>query len=614
MKKLLYRPGVALIAALLAIALAPCFAFADTPSATPEPTAPVPVDATADDYDDYDYEYDPDKPWLYYEMTEEEYYEEFEPWRLTGQTEEEYWDEYWQNQQKEWRASTLSSFGFTETDITNIAVNGKALNFEGAKPVVRNGVTMIPARAVFEALGADVSYDGKTKTVTIAANGVSVSLTAGSPTVPIEEDGQSPEYSHTSELIEAKIPFIDNATFYVPLRQAAESLGFDVYWDNYYKVAAIIDKDGLIAEIDAQFTVLNALIQSEFDKFVAGLSSNETERTDVNFTAALSARYDPDYYYDDEYTDSTESGAKAEGTIKMLSNGNGIDVTGDASLEIDGFEELLGEIDKDPELKAVFDDLKKGVPFDFILNYTDAAMYLHLPILSHIDPRFDRNTWLSSLAEDYDLYSDIQMMAEIMEEGLEDGDITLGNLLYMVFFDYDYTYTPDFDKVDSLRRSARVLAPFIGDAYMEKNGDTYTISLNRLELFNVFRKLSNEEDMYIPGIYDYAEFLAGIPVANYKLEIKEKDGAPVSTELVVNVKVKTDEYYSDSGSIEFHYNLTADSEARKATVDYSIAAEYLGPIESGEISIHADAASAPTDETPRTEPPARAKVISIEDL
>jgi hypothetical protein len=272
----------------------------------------------------------------------------------------------------------------------------------------------------------------------------------------------------------------------------------------------------------------------------------------------------------------------------------------------------LGEIDQDPELKAVFDDLKKGVPFDFILNYTDAAMYLHLPILSHIDPRFDRNTWLSSFAEDYDLYSDIQRLAEIIEEGLEDGDITLGNLIYMSVF--DSYYVAGFDRVEYLLGAARVLAPFLGDEYMEKNGDTYTISLNRLELFNIFKKLSDNYGMYIPNIYNYAEFSASVPVANYKLAITEKDGAPDSIELVINAKVKQDDYYGDDASVEFHYNLTAESEARKTNVDYSIAAENYGPIESGEISIHADAVSAPTDGTPRTEPPARAKIISVEDL
>jgi hypothetical protein len=612
MKKLLYRPGIALIAALLAVALAPCFAFADTTGATPEPTAPV--EAAADDYDDY--EYDPDKPWLYYEMTEEEYYEEFEPWRFTGQTEEEYWEEYWDNQEKEWREATLSSFGFTETDIINIAVNGKALNFEGAKPIVRNGVTMIPARPVFEALGADVSYDGKTKVLTIDTDNASARLTAGVATIVNTINDRAGAGSEFNMAATDETPFIEKSTFYVPLRQAAESLGFDVYWDSYYKVVTIIDKDVLIAEIDAQFTVFNALIQSELGKIATGLASDKTDRTDVNFTATLDARYNPDYYYDDERGNVTEHSAKAEGKFKILSNKNGFDVTGDVGLEINGFEEILGEIDQDPELKAVFDDLKKGVPFDFILNYTDAAMYLHLPILAHADPRFDRNTWLSSQAEDYGLSVDFQEMAELIEESIENGGLTLGNLLYLSNRNYaSYAiYAPYFDRISPLLTVSRILAPFLGDEYMEKNGNTYTISLNRLELFNIFRKLSNEEDMYILDVSDYTEFSASVPVANYKLEIKEKDGAPASLELVINTKIKMDDYYGDDGSVEFHYSLTSESEAGKTNVDYSISAENYGPIESGEFSVHADAVSAPTDETPRTEPPARAKIISIDDL
>jgi hypothetical protein len=625
MKKLVYRSRAALIAALLAVALTPCFVFADATGAEPEPTAPADTEASDDydyDYDDYDYDYDdydydyadydydPDRPWLYYEMTEEEYYEEFEPWRLTGQTEEEYWNEYRKNQEKERRESALTEFGFTDTNIINVSANGRPLNFEGAKLIVRNGVTMIPAREVFEALGADVSYDGKTKKTRVSANGASIVFAAGDSTVLAENN----DGTEVGILLGAdETPFIDSASAssYVPIRQLASSLGFRVFWNSDYKVVEIVDREGLVAEIDAQFTVINALIQSDIDKYAARLASDETERTDVNFTAELLARYDPDSYYG-ERANVTENGAKTEGKLKILSGGSGIDTVGSASLEINGFEEFLGELDQDPEIKAILDDLKKGVPFDILFDYADTALYLHLPILSRVDPRLDNSAWISFIPEDYVLFTESLAMTEQI---IEDGEFTVGNLLYESVFNFDVW---GLNRIDSLRIATRALAPFFGDAYMEKSGDVHTISMNRLELFNIFRQLSKNQEKYnIMGVdvYDYAEFTANIPVANYKLKITEKDGVPVSIELAVNVKVKTDDYYSDDdGYIEFHCALTSESETRKATADYSIAAENYGPLESGELSLHIDAVSAPTDETPRTKPPAKAKIISIDEL
>jgi hypothetical protein len=619
MKKLFYRVGLAAVVVLCIAGATPFSAFADTPGATSEQTAPVSDEPASDDYDGTVYEYDPDAPWLYYDMTEEEYYEEFEPWRITGQTEEEYWDEYWDEYDERMRVSFLNDYGFTDTDISNIAVNGQALNFDEAKPVVRGGAIMIPARAVLEALGADVSYDGKSKTMTADVGDARAVFTMGDQTALVTRNDLTTE----TEL--AAAPFIDGATAsaYVPLRALAEGLGFEVYWDDYFKLAEVVDKKALVAEIDAKFTVFNAMIRGELDSYAVGGNSEKAERTDINLKAQLSARYDPDYSYYSYYEDDgpsnvTESNTKAEGKIKIISDGNGVDATGNISVEISGFEDILGDIDQDAELKAVFDDLKKGVPFDVIINYADAAAYLHLPILSHIDPLLNNDTWIISQLEDYESYIDLQTdrMIDAMEESFieGDGDITLGNLFYMKAFEQSYSYYSGLNRIEYLRAAVRLLEPFLGDLYMEKNGDVYTISLNRLELFNIFRRLSNDEDIYIGG-YDYAEMLADIPVANYKLEIKEKNGAPVSVEIAVNAKFKTESYYySEDGYVEFHYGLASELEARNVSVDFSIAAENLDGIESGEFSVHVDAVSAPTNETPRAKPPAGVRTVPVSDI
>jgi hypothetical protein len=616
MKKLLRRPVAAALALLLAAVLAPCPTFADTPGATPEPAAteepiPVPVD------NDY-YDYDPDAPWLYYDMTEGEYYEEFEPWRATGQTEEEYWDEYWKNYEVNRRTEALLEFGFTDTDGPNVAVNGEPLNFTGAKPLVRSGATMIPARAVFEALGAEVGYDGKAKTVTVAASDATVAFTVGSDTARVARDGLTEEIELTAA------PFIDGGVAYVPLRASAEGLGFEVYWDSFYKVADIIDKNGLIAQVDAKFTVLNALLQSEINTAPARLASGRAERTDVKFTVDATARYDPDYYdsYGENVRSSAKEGdAKLAGAFTVLSGESGFDVSGDAKLEINGFEDILGEIDQDFELQELLADLKKGVPFDLIVDYEEAALYLQLPLLSYAEPLLDKNTWIvSRTVDEYDLAFAFQQTKEAMDAFLAEGGLTVGKVLYASLIEGPGDNLDPFGSYAFYRSAgvffdtARMMEPFLGDAYMEKRGDTYTIDLNRLELFNVFSKIEKETELYLFDVDDYADFLSEVAAAHYTLRIGTKGGVPESMEIAINAKLKLDSYSdADDGYIEFRYGASASPQ--KASADYSISVKDADAMLSeGSLQMHVDAVIAPTDEEPRTAPPAGSKVVSFEEL
>ncbi|MDR2771076.1 MAG: copper amine oxidase N-terminal domain-containing protein, partial [Clostridiales Family XIII bacterium] len=587
--------------------------------ATDAPAVPLPDE----------YEYDEGAPWLYYDMTEEEYYEAFEPWRAKGQTEEEYWNEYEKNLEKEARERQLRAAGFTDTDIPNVVVNGQALNFTGAKPLARDGVTMVPARAVLEALGAELSYDGKTKTLTDAAGGATVAFAAGNRTVAVTKDGQ------TSELEPAAAPFLDAAagSIYVPLRALTEGLGLELYWDDFYRVAEVVDRESLIAEIDADFTVFNALIQSELAGAAGARALEQTEKTDVNFTADLEGSYNPYYYRDEDgLLDGMKGTAKLAGAFTLLSGLSGLDLKGEAKLAISGFDDFLGDLRQDPEFKPLLANLEKGVPLELLINYDEAVFYLQLPLLAYIDPLFDKDTWLASRAEDYGIDIGTLTAPVIVQKLLaNDETITIGELLYLGFFgsyapasssfgyvggvgpSYGYSYSGgSFNRAKNLLRTARLLAPFVGDLYMEKEGDTHVISLNRLELFNIIKRLSAEESMNIGDLANYAEFLKTVPSANYSLRIREADGVPASAELTVNLKLKIATYDDEAEVVEFRYNMRA--EPQKASADYSITVDAPSEAVEGTLRVHADGVSAPTDETPRPAPPAGSKVVSTDEL
>ena len=63
-------------------------------------------------------------------------------------------------------------------------VNGNELEVT-APYVVGDGTTLVPVRVITEAFGAEVGWDGDTKTVSLSYPDVTISLTIGSGTAQI---------------------------------------------------------------------------------------------------------------------------------------------------------------------------------------------------------------------------------------------------------------------------------------------------------------------------------------------------------------------------------------------------------------------------------------------
>ncbi len=72
-------------------------------------------------------------------------------------------------------AAVLMSTSVFAADV-NVTVNGKPIESKG---IISNGRTMMPVRGVFEELGFDVSWDNATKTATLTKSAVTVKMTNG---------------------------------------------------------------------------------------------------------------------------------------------------------------------------------------------------------------------------------------------------------------------------------------------------------------------------------------------------------------------------------------------------------------------------------------------------
>lgn len=102
---------------------------------------------------------------------------------------------------------------------TSVYVNDSKLVFDVA-PVVENGRTLVPLRAIFEALGAEVNYEAATKTVIATKGDISIKLVIG---------GKA--YKNNQEVnLDVPAKNISGRTL-VPIRFISEALGSLVSYD-----------------------------------------------------------------------------------------------------------------------------------------------------------------------------------------------------------------------------------------------------------------------------------------------------------------------------------------------------------------------------------------------
>jgi len=103
---------------------------------------------------------------------------------------------------------------------TIINMDGKVLQFE-VDPVVENNRTLVPLRDIFEAMGAQVSWDDKSQTARAVKGDITVVLPFGSNRAMI--NGKAQQLEAPAQLVKGRI--------LVPLRFVAETFGGTVNWD-----------------------------------------------------------------------------------------------------------------------------------------------------------------------------------------------------------------------------------------------------------------------------------------------------------------------------------------------------------------------------------------------
>ena len=102
-------------------------------------------------------------------------------------------------------------------------------------PYIKNGYTMLPMRAVYENLGANVRYNSQSKEIIVSADGDVLKLYIGRKTA----------YLNGSPISLSVSPEIKNGRTMVGLRDGANLIGADIEWDSRTREISIwTDGDG----------------------------------------------------------------------------------------------------------------------------------------------------------------------------------------------------------------------------------------------------------------------------------------------------------------------------------------------------------------------------------
>jgi hypothetical protein len=132
-----------------------------------------------------------------------------------------------------YKPGSFKHFIMLKLDSPNMSVDGASQEVDpgrGTAPITISGRTMVPIRAVVEAMGGTVDWDGATQKVTLKARGNIVEMWLGKTDIKINGASKKMDVAPASK----------NGRTFVPVRFAAENLNCKVDWINSTKEAVIV--------------------------------------------------------------------------------------------------------------------------------------------------------------------------------------------------------------------------------------------------------------------------------------------------------------------------------------------------------------------------------------
>lgn len=142
--------------------------------------------------------------------------------------------------------STLFNINVIADEDIKVIYNGKELQFD-QPPIIRDGRTLVPMRAIFEAIGAEVTWDDTTQEITATKKNIELKGTFPNEfirginvTFSISIGSTIAYVNNEASLSLDVAPIIaDTGRTLVPIRAVSETFGCDVDWNDKSKTVII---------------------------------------------------------------------------------------------------------------------------------------------------------------------------------------------------------------------------------------------------------------------------------------------------------------------------------------------------------------------------------------
>ncbi len=168
---------------------------------------------------------------------------------------------------------TASSAVFAGSENVTVILDGATLSFD-VEPQIINDRTMVPMRAIFEAMGASVEWNEGNRTIT---------STKDDTTIRMQIHNTSMSVNKTEKTLDS-VPIIQDGRTLVPARAVTECFGADVRW--------LSDSETVLILSEVKDTVVNAKIKiMDYGEISLALFKNIAPETVDNFQSLADANF-----------------------------------------------------------------------------------------------------------------------------------------------------------------------------------------------------------------------------------------------------------------------------------------------------------------------------------
>ena len=461
-------------------------------------------------------------------------------------------------QEKEQREQNIKALGGVAGQV-NVLLGDRCIAFTDAVPEVKNGRTMVPLRAALEAMGARIEFDQATKTAIVTGEKASFTHVVGSDVIT-RADGSTVKMDVRSYVTPS------NRTM-VPVRFFSQVLGYDVFWDNGYRMAFLLDEEIFAEKVDSRLAILNGYLAKNAKSFDA--SKNYREDVTLSGTVKVidSIKGDRSYPY--------------SGKASMLLGKDSMSMR--MSADLSGLAELLEGLAGEklpetyraalikPELEVIYGDrlYNKSPLFDALMTKESGAQTVS-------------GAWYAA-----DAVMSFPDLYESMYGSNE--DYTVGKALYAMMKQGDANRF--YESWSGTEQLAAAAVEMFGDETFTKSGSGYKWHFGKEELAKLLTEAGVDAEA-VPGF-----------IADSGVE-----------ELSIDLTLRSD------GSVELKYTAsTSVNEEAALRIDYTLAGNSSRMTAKGTVQVRNvcdvtfDAAVSvrATSEKPLTAPPAGATIITL---